>query len=720
METDSNTSLLTIIIPVYNGEAYIAPLMEAFRRQTDQRFRLIFVDDGSQDRTYALLSELPGKDPFSVLVYRQENQGVSVARNKGIELAKTPYITFLDVDDSISEDYISVIYDNLEAFSPDVFVFQTKRVREGDFCAVEKNPAGRGRPVSAYDMLTNMISNPTRYGVVNTVIDRAFLLETGIRFSVGYRYYEDYDFLYRLFAVGRHMVMTERVLYFYVLQEGSAMSRFTEDRFRCLSLMEDLRVWIYRNCPAFLPRYDRWGIARIYWSLMWQAALAMPEVREARRLGKISGALSYMRRLRDYPDRKVRISSRLYCLCPSLFFRLARRLGAARTKVKPVPPETFRTYFAHQKKRVLVYGMTQGIGGIESYIMNVFRHLDQDRLTFDFVTDFPTMAYEEEVIERGSYVYKIPAKGKHPVKQLRAFNRLLREHPEYETVYFNILDAGAAFTMLPPFRYRRTIVAHSHNGSTQKAGLHRKTQGLLRFLTDRQMACSEVAARYMFGDKAVDAGEVTVVNNAIDLTAFRYDPAARTAARKALGLSETQTVILHIGRMTSQKNPYFLLDIAEALAKADPEAILLYVGWGEMEDAVKAYAGQKGLDGKPVCFLGASREVPALMQAADVFLMPSLFEGLPVAGIEAQAADLACVFSDTITREIQVTDRVFFVSLETSPEEWARIVLEAAKEREKRGDTFDRLSAAGYNIQQEKDRVTEALCKTRGGQNADR
>ncbi len=708
-----DTALLNIIIPVYNGEKYISNLIEAFRKQTDHRFRLIFIDDGSKDTSYETLCQFAKEETFSIQVYRQENHGVSYARNRGIELAESQYITFVDVDDFISEDYVSVIYDNLDAFTPETLVIQTRRVKENEPRRVEKNFQGRGSRISYYDMLMRLISNPTQYGVFNVVMKREFLLEQGIRFAEGYKYYEDYDFLYRLFAVCRNIVITERVLYFYILQEGSAMSRFIVDRFRCIELMERLRGWLYKHAPEFLECYDMWAIARIYWSLMWQAAIALPNIQEACRMGKLSEARSYMKRLRSYPDKRVRYSAGLYCFCPFLFFLFAKCLGSSHTKAVAVHAEAFEEYFTDKAKRVLVYGMTHGAGGIEAYIMNIYRNLDRGKLTFDFVTDFPTMAYEEEVIEKGSYVYKIPAKGKNPIKQLWALGKILRLHTEYDTVYFNILDAGAAFTMLEPFMHRRTIVVHSHSSSTENMGLHSKMQRLLLFLTDRKLACSQPAARYMFGDKAVDKGEVTIINNAIDLDKFCYNADIRRTQRKELKIPENQLVILHVGRMDAVKNPLFLLDIIEELAEKRKEVLLLYAGWGDMEDTVKAYAKEKELS-ENVVFLGMTDKVPLLMQAADVFLMPSLFEGLPVAGIEAQASDLACFFSDRVTEEIKITEKVWFMSLNLSAKEWAEKILSGVCMEDRR-DNRDIMTSAGYNIQSEKDRVISVLIGKQGG-----
>lgn len=709
-----DTDLLTIVIPVYNGEKYIDNLIEAFRKQTDSRFQLIFIDDGSQDHSYEILCGFIETESFPIKTYRQENCGVSCARNRGIALADSEYVTFIDVDDLISEDYIAVIRDNLAAFSPEVFVLQTCRVREGEECPQEASVSGKGALVSSQDMLMRFLCNPTGYGVVNVVMKREFLLAQGLQFAEGYPYYEDYDFLYRLFAVCSCIAVTEKSLYFYVLRDGSAMSRFTVERFRCLELMEKLRGWLYQHAPDFLGHYDKWAIARIYWSLMWQSAVALPSLRQARRLGGLSGAGAYMRRLKSYPNARVRYSARLYCLCPALFFLLARLLGTSRTKALAPDFEGFCRYFSQRPERILVYGMTSNKGGIEAYLMNFYRRLDRDRLTFDFVTDFPRIVFEEEIIRGGSYVYKIPPKGKAPLKQLLVFGRILRHHREYRTVYFNVMDAGSAFTMLSSFLHRRVIVAHSHSSKAENMALHNRMKRLLYFLTDRRLACSETAARYMFGDRAAEQGLVTIINNAIALEDYEFQPALRRELRQELDISEGQPVLLHVGRMNREKNPLFLLDVMEEVLKIRKDAVLLYVGTGPMEEEIKAYAREKQFSEKQLVFLGLSDRVSALLQAADIFLLPSLFEGIPISGIEAQAADLVCFFSDRVTKQVQITARVRFLSLELPADQWAAEIL-SAPWQEARQRTGQLITEAGYNISAEKDKLISVLLGEEGG-----
>lgn len=352
--------------------------------------------------------------------------------------------------------------------------------------------------------------------------------------------------------------------------------------------------------------------------------------------------------------------------------------------------------------RILVYGMTDNMGGIEAYIMNVYRHLDKDRLTFDFIVDFPEMAYNDEVSAGGSNIYFIPAKGKNPLKHLAEFYRVLKKHKEYKTVYFNILNAGAAFSMLVPFLLRRKIVTHSHNSSDNNMRLHNAFKGLLNFFTKGKLACSQVAADYMFGE---NSGAV-IINNAIELDKYIYNENVRMKKRSELGLDNELTV-LHVGRMSPEKNPMYIIDIFSEIVKRQSDAVLLYTGRGPMEDEIKKYAEDKNLTEKNIKFLGMRKDVNELMQAADIFLLPSLFEGLPVVGIEAQTADLQCFLSDKITEAVKITDKVKFLSIEQPAGVWADSILSA--EVSGRVNRKQDMTDAGYNIEKEVEKLVKAL-----------
>lgn len=342
-------------------------------------------------------------------------------------------------------------------------------------------------------------------------------------------------------------------------------------------------------------------------------------------------------------------------------------------------------------KHVLVYGMTDNPGGIETYLLNFFQRVQGNDIMLDFVSDFPAICGSEVLRKRGANLYFIPAKSKDLWGHLKGMWQILNQHKEYEAVYFNILDAGAAITMLPVFLLRRKIVVHSHNNDTDKARLHKLMKPLLNFMTKGRAACSESAAVYMFGERC---GDCLVIPNAIDAKHYAYCEAMRQAKRKELGIQK-HLVVCHVGRISMQKNPLRLIDIFEAVHQKCPEAILLSVGNGEMMDEYRAYIEQKGLKDAVMC-LGVRKDIAEILQAADVFLFPSLYEGLGIAVLEAQAAGLPCVISDVIPRQASVTDLVQAVSLDTPAEQWAECVLEQAKMPRK--NTFSDLVKAGFDV----------------------
>lgn len=358
---------------------------------------------------------------------------------------------------------------------------------------------------------------------------------------------------------------------------------------------------------------------------------------------------------------------------------------------------------AENPVRILVYGMTDNRGGIEAYLINMLRAMNREKIIFDFIVDWDTMAYADEAQGLGSKIYFIPAKGKSPVGHLTAFFKILKAHPEYKTVYFNILNAGGAYSMLAPKALKRRIAVHSHNGSADNMKLHKMFFGMLNRFADVKLACSALAAEYMFDNPK----EVTVINNAVQTDDFTFNAELREQKRQELKLGESFTV-LHAGRMTNQKNPMFLLEIFSQLVKIKPDSILLYAGAGvdSMEQEIRQKAEELGIAGK-IRFLGMRNDVNELMQAADVFLLPSKYEGLPITGVEAQAADLPCFFSDRISPAVAITSKACLLSIDLSAEEWARQI--AAIQPEKRVPRVAELEAAGYSLEAQAQKLTEML-----------
>ena len=216
---------------------------------------------------------------------------------------------------------------------------------------------------------------------------------------------------------------------------------------------------------------------------------------------------------------------------------------------------------------------------------------------------------------------------------------------------------------------------------------------LKKYATD-YFACSKLAGEWLFGKENVENGKVKIIHNAVDYQKFKMNEEVRNSIRKELNI-EDKLVIGHVGRFTNQKNHTFLIDIFNEIHKKNSNSVLMLVGIGEKEDEIKEKVKKLEIE-QNVLFMGFQDNVNELMWAMDVFLMPSLYEGLPVVGVEAQATGMPCFMSkDVVTDEVKITEGVKFISLNETAEKWAEEILNSDLERK---DTRDDLKKAGYFI----------------------
>lgn len=339
--------LLSVVIPVFNGERFLETILSCFRQQTVQDFELIFVDDGSTDRTRERLLAAADTVPFPLTVETIAPLGVSAARNRGMELASGTFVSFVDVDDRIVPDYVEFLQKTAEGRTFDLLYFMSRRVPEtGPFTAPPVQPDAKA--VSCLEMLNRIADDPTRFGVYNMFIRRTFLEQGSFRFAAGYDYYEDYDLLYRMTARAGSVLVSENQLYFYVLQSGSAVATFRVERLSCVELLEAAVPELSVTAPEFVPVFRKWVIPRIYWSVLWQACLAFTP-REARRFARLSGMRKKLLPLLRYPGAKVRFSTLLFECAPGLFIRAARLLGRSHSRIGKTEFAPFEQYLISQQ-----------------------------------------------------------------------------------------------------------------------------------------------------------------------------------------------------------------------------------------------------------------------------------------------------------------------------------------------------------------------------------
>ena len=347
-------------------------------------------------------------------------------------------------------------------------------------------------------------------------------------------------------------------------------------------------------------------------------------------------------------------------------------------------------------------------GGVEAVTINYYRNIDKNKVQLDFICDEDSTNIPYEEIERmGGKVIIIPSYSK-PFKYHKALKRVLKEG-NYKIIHSNINTLSVFSLFAAKCAGVPVRIAHSHSTTNKKEKKKNLMKQVLRpfskvFATD-YMCCSELAGRWLFGNKEYDKGNVYLLNNAIDLDKFKYNESLRKKKRKELGIKDDTLVIGHIGRFVAQKNHDFLIDIFNEIHKKNNNSILLLAGQGPLIEDIKNKVKELNLDDN-VKFLGQRNDANELYQAFDVFLLPSLYEGLPVVGVEAQAAGLLCYLSDDMTKETKVLDITKFMSLNNMPKEWADNILDDVK-KYKRIDTSKEMTAKNFNIKEEAKKLEE-------------
>ena len=216
-----------------------------------------------------------------------------------------------------------------------------------------------------------------------------------------------------------------------------------------------------------------------------------------------------------------------------------------------------------------------------------------------------------------------------------------------------------------------------------------------KYATD-YFACSYLAGEWLFGKNNIKNGKVKVIHNAVNYDRFKYDEKIRKEIRKEFKIKDNELLFGNVGRFIVQKNHTFLIDIFKEIHKKNKNTKLILVGIGEKEEEIKEKVKRLDLDNF-VIFAGFRKDVNKIMQAMDVFLLPSICEGLPIVGVEAQAAGIPSFASkDVVTSEAKISKVFNFISLDKKAEEWADIILNSDLTRK---DTKDELKKAGYFIE---------------------
>ena len=338
----------------------------------------------------------------------------------------------------------------------------------------------------------------------------------------------------------------------------------------------------------------------------------------------------------------------------------------------------------NKKIRVLYFVDRMLKGGIQSLIISWLPKFDEKiQIDFLLLDDGNEYELENEIKRFGCKIYKLNGMWiKTPIdfiKYSKILDDFFKEHHEYKVVHLH--SSSKNFLVLKyAKKYGIPIrISHSHNIDFQTKNPFKKFVGnllkipLIKYSTDF-FACSKKAGEWLFGKKVVNTRKFKVINNAIDYDKFKFDKIARNKIREKLKLSKDEVVIGHIGRFTTQKNHKFLIDVFKELTKINSKYKLILIGTGIQENKIKNKVKKLNLNDK-VIFMGFQNNVNEYIQAMDLFIMPSLYEGLGIVLIEAQASGLPCYASENVIPiEAKLSSNFKFISLKKSPQKWAEII----------------------------------------------
>lgn len=358
--------------------------------------------------------------------------------------------------------------------------------------------------------------------------------------------------------------------------------------------------------------------------------------------------------------------------------------------------------------RILQWGMVPGLcGGVETFIMNVYRNIDRKQIQFDFLLyeESEKLYFEDEIQSLGGHIYREYKRiKKSPIAHFRQLDVFFEKHPDIKGVHYNATALFDIDVIKAAKKHDLPVrIIHSHNTGYDRENtswylnfideINRKN--LKRFVTHR-FACSEAAGKWMFrGD------DFKVIRNGIDIRGLSYDRKARSCLRREFRV-EDRIVCVFVGRLERQKNPFFALELIKKVKDKFPLIYCLFVGEGTLKSEMELCISENRLE-THVRMLGNRRDVSEILSAADIFLFPSLYEGLSIAALEAQASGLQCIFSDTVPQSVINSENVFTAKL-NDMSDWEKAFVNSIRKLEKE-DSEDRrdrsyisIKNAGYDI----------------------
>ncbi|MDD3341524.1 MAG: glycosyltransferase family 1 protein [Bacilli bacterium] len=345
--------------------------------------------------------------------------------------------------------------------------------------------------------------------------------------------------------------------------------------------------------------------------------------------------------------------------------------------------------------RILQIVPNMQMGGLETFIMNLYRNMDRSKVQFDFLVHYQARKFfDDEIDDKGGKIYHFSLRDNNNIiKYIKELNKFYKNHPEYKVIHCHMSSIGFINFLIAKKNGIKVRIAHSHNSSTDssiKGKVKRIMMLPYKYVSTINYACSTEAGKYLYGNKPFD-----MIPNAIDPKKFKFDEKNRDNLRKKYNIDKSNILIGHIGRFNIQKNHEFLLDSFSEALKENDNLRLMLIGDGELMPNVKKRIHQLNLQNY-VTLTGVVDDSWKYYSAFDIFALPSIFEGLPVVGVEAQCSGVYCLFADNITKDVEISDRIEYLKLNKTV--WKNKFINIDTKNRNRNSYFNCINKSDFNI----------------------
>lgn len=367
-----------------------------------------------------------------------------------------------------------------------------------------------------------------------------------------------------------------------------------------------------------------------------------------------------------------------------------------------------------EQHRVLQIVSELNMGGIQAFLMNVYRNIDREKIQFDFlIDDLPKGFFEDEILSLGGKIYRVTPRKKSVSQNKKDLNEFFKKHREYQCVHFHCSNLSYIEPLVAAQKNKIPVrIMHSHSTNLPNSVVHKILHIVhrrkLKFIVTDFLACSDLAGKWLY-DGVVETEKITLVRNGIKVDDFLYNEKIRDEYRKKFKI-ENKVVFGNVGRFCEAKNHIFLLETFNLLKNKIPNAVLFLVGDGELHEQVFSKINELNLQEK-VFTLGARSDVPSILQALDYIIMPSKWEGFPVALLEEQAAGLTCYVSDSVTRQAKINRNVYYLPLQDGFQKWSEKIY-ATYSNQRRITNAKAIKEQGYDISNTVNMLEEIYCRS--------